>query len=61
VVLGTGAGECGDAAGLELFSARWTFDGSTLHFFDVGEPNGGSPGRAFNDVLWGSTDWVKVE
>ena len=61
VVLGTGAPGCGEAAGHELFSARWTYDGTALRFTDIGPGGSGPPMQTFSEVLWGSHDWVKVQ
>ena len=61
VVLGTADRRCGDAAGHELFSALWTYDGSVLRFSDVGPGDSGPSMQTFSEVLWGSKDWVKVE
>jgi len=61
VVLGRGDPGCGEIPGGELFSARWTFDGSVLRFSEIGPGIGGPPLQAFSEALWGSQDWVKID
>lgn len=61
IVLGKGEPGCGSIPGGELFSARWTFDGSVLRFVDIGPGVSGPGWQAFSEVLWGSQDWVKID
>lgn len=60
IVLGRGDPGCGTIPGLELFSARWTFDGHVLRFLDIGPGASGPAMQTFSEVLWGSQDWVKI-
>lgn len=60
VVLGTGAPECGDIPGQELFDARWEMVGDALRFSDFGPTPMGPAWQTFNETLWGLHNWERV-